>query len=41
MNEQVLKNIPVIVICLHLQERSKEEIEELIVFFVKSEGKSQ
>lgn len=39
MNEQVLKNIPVIVNMPTLQERSKEEIEELIVFFVKSEGK--
>lgn len=39
MSEQILKNIPVIVNMPTLQERGKEEIEELIVFFVKNEGK--
>lgn len=39
LNERLLKNIPVTINMPTLQEKSKEEIEELIIFFVKNEGK--
>lgn len=39
MSERLKKNIPVVVTMPTLQERSQEEIEELIVFMIKNEGK--
>ncbi|MFV0394330.1 MAG: PRD domain-containing protein [Coprobacillaceae bacterium] len=39
MNERLLKNIPVILNMPTLQDKSKEEKEELIIHFIQNEGK--
>lgn len=39
MNERLIKNIPIILQVPSLQDKSKEEMEELVIHFIQNEGK--